>query len=374
MHKYDYKFHSFQDSAWPDRDDWVQVPHGTTDYEFVGDVIIENGNFWLFLHSNPYDCPFMYPNIEGGPGFVSEIYTISQGWHKINHVPVYTKILRNTPDELIVEHAGKKTIDTPDTDAVIVTYRIKKGGGWIEVNPVKNCYKQFHHSSAKRFAFGPSNSGIGNDFVVNTHAIPFGEDNLYPLPSDNNNFILQEIDWSFSDNAMYMITYPDPIAAEPTINARNQGGGDTRIQAIEAFFGGNKVILGVVNQRNVVHHEEVNQHITAGSTYTSSFTPPIPGRWRMSGRVDGEYYTSDVYDGTFTFTSPVSGTLEVLLMYLYDRTSETPADVNTPMGIYRETISGITTGAISGTVTDKDTGLPIPGVKITADGHFTTTE
>ena len=143
---------------------------------------------------------------------------------------------------------------------------------------------------------------------------------------------------------------------------------------IGSLFEGNRVILGVVNQKNVFVHEEPNQHIDAGSTYTSSFTPPIPGRWRMSGRVDGEYYTSDVYDGDFTFTSPVSGILEVLLMYLYDRTGETPADVNTPMDIYRETIGGLATGTISGTVTDKDTGSGIKGATVTAKGYSNTTD
>ena len=216
MHKYDYKFYSFQDSAWPDRADWVQVPHGTTNYEFVGDIIIENGNFWLFLHSNPYDCPFLYPNIEGRPGFVSEIYTSSEGWI-YNHVPVYTKILRNTPDEVMVEYAGKKKIEDPDTEVVIITYRVKKGGGWIEVNPVKNAYSQSHHSSPNRFAVAPSNIDTGNDFVFDPYEMAPGEYPDIPLPDDSNKMIIQEIYWGFYDYSIYTVTYPNPIAQKPGI-------------------------------------------------------------------------------------------------------------------------------------------------------------
>jgi hypothetical protein len=108
MKKYDYKFYAFEKAAWPDRAQWQQVPHGDLDYEFVGDAIIENGNFWLFLKSSPYDSPFLYANIEGRPGSVSELYTRSRRWI-YNHMPVNIKVLKNTPDEVIVEYEGNAT-------------------------------------------------------------------------------------------------------------------------------------------------------------------------------------------------------------------------------------------------------------------------
>ena len=49
---------------------------------------------------------------------------------------------------------------------------------------------------------------------------------------------------------------------------------------------------------------------------------------------------ADTAEADFTFTSPVSGKLEYLVMYLYDRTEETPKDISTPMDVYRETIGG----------------------------------
>jgi len=44
----------------------------------------------------------------------------------------------------------------------------------------------------------------------------------------------------------------------------------------------------------------------------------------------------------FTFKSPVAGTLDYLLIYLYDRTENTPNGVFTPMGVYRQAILGKT--------------------------------
>jgi len=44
-------------------------------------------------------------------------------------------------------------------------------------------------------------------------------------------------------------------------------------------------------------------------------------------------------DQPFTFHSPVKGTLDYLLMHLWDRTEKTPATVWTPMDVYRETVA-----------------------------------
>ena len=51
-----------------------------------------------------------------------------------------------------------------------------------------------------------------------------------------------------------------------------------------------------------------------------------------------EYFTKDVYDGKFTFKSPKDGWLDYVIMYMYDRTKDTPKDVFTPMDQYRWTM------------------------------------
>lgn len=70
-----------------------------------------------------------------------------------------------------------------------------------------------------------------------------------------------------------------------------------------------------------------------------------PGKWRMIGCIDGKYYTqkitvtkSDVGKSDFTFRCPAAGTLEYIVFYLYDRTDQTPKDVQTIMDIYRQAI------------------------------------
>ena len=46
----------------------------------------------------------------------------------------------------------------------------------------------------------------------------------------------------------------------------------------------------------------------------------------------------------FTFRSSEGGTLDYILVYLWDRTSKTPKGLFTPMDVYRETILGPETG------------------------------
>jgi len=375
MKKYDYKFYAFEKAAWPDRAQWKQVPYEAVDYKFVGDAIIENSNFWLFLKSSPYDSPFLYANIDGGPGFCSELYTRSKHW-VYNHRPVNVTILKNTPDEVIVEYEGDHGPHHEHKigKTVIVRYRVRNDTGWIAVQLVGGAggcqpYQQSHHSSPNRFAVAPSNTEDGNDYVVDPHKVPKGKIVEYPLSDNNNRFMLQQICWGAGGNSMYMLTYPDPKTAKPTMWGNNSQK-IPRLETINALFGGKKIVLGVINHRDVFHHEDVGKPIAAGGEYVSSWKPPYPGVWRMSGRVtdgkseyyrdsgtpaesdpsvvlsarvDDEHYTNTIVvkpgaKNPFTFTSPVAGELEYVIMYLYDRTDETPAGMSMPMDIYRQTI------------------------------------
>ena len=100
----------------------------------------------------------------------------------------------------------------------------------------------------------------------------------------------------------------------------------------------------LINKKNMFWTFDINKYMAKGTTYTSSLTmgspSAVPGRWRMTARMNVggvlHNYTKDVYSGKFNFTAPVGGTLEVLTMYLYDRTTSTPSDVKTPMDIYQE--------------------------------------
>jgi hypothetical protein len=386
MKKYDYKFYAFDKAAWPDRAEWKQVPWGTLDYKFVGDAIIENGNFWLFLKSSPYDSPFLYANIDGKPaGNLSELYTRSKDWI-YNHMPVNLKVLKNTPDEVIVEYEGNLgRYDSPKYQhkrgkTLIVKYRVLRNRCWIEVKPMGGAgrcrpYQQSHHTCPDRFAVAPSNRAGGNDYVVDCLKVPYGKYAEYPLPAENNRLLLVLSTFS-REHHMHMLTWPDPQTAGPTIGGNGKRQKLPRIQTINALFGGEKgekpVIVGVINRRHVFHHEDIGRPITAGGKHVSSWKPPYAGVWRMTGRVtdgkskyypdsgtphesdpsvlrgarvDYKHYTNTIVvkqgaQNPFTFTSPVEGTLEYVIMYLYDRTDETPPDLSTPMDVYREAVLG----------------------------------
>lgn len=123
-------------------------------------------------------------------------------------------------------------------------------------------------------------------------------------------------------------------------------------------FGGEKMVVGVVNSPGSWYPEIVGtplkdgkvdgKPVKAGEEYTTKWKVPYSGLWRMTARFWDEerpgksrYYSQQVEasaGSALTFTCPVSGKLEVLILYLYDRTEETPPEVGTPMDIYRETI------------------------------------
>ena len=115
------------------------------------------------------------------------------------------------------------------------------------------------------------------------------------------------------------------------------------------------VVIGALTYWHNWNREELGIPIKAGQEYKSKWKPPYPGRWRMTARVaekkydqgwkyDGKtkfparHFSKDVYDGNFTFKSPIDGILDYVIMYMYDRTKDTPKDIQTPMDQYRWTI------------------------------------
>jgi len=61
----------------------------------------------------------------------------------------------------------------------------------------------------------------------------------------------------------------------------------------------------------------------------------------VAGKIPARTFHSRVKmeaDQPFTFRSPVKGTLDYLLIYLWDRTEKTPKSLWTPMDVYREAV------------------------------------
>ena len=117
-------------------------------------------------------------------------------------------------------------------------------------------------------------------------------------------------------------------------------------------FGGEKIVVGVVNSPGSWHPEIVGtplrdgkvdgKPVEAGEKYICTWRPLYAGKWRMTARMGtGAYYSQQVVmdkGDEFVFVCPVVGKLEYIILYLYDRTEKTPPEVGTPMDIYREPI------------------------------------
>ena len=350
------------------RSQWQQVPYGTTDYQFQGSPVVENEFFYIYFHASRYDCIFLYAKRDGKPMWANELYKVhvvegkhySRGkWH-YGHGTKYVKILRNSPEEIIVEHQA-------ESYPVTTTYRILKGKPWFEVRAVERASEQGIHGKV-RMALAPVEGG--NDFVVDSLRDPAGR--IKAPPTKMLLCFYENREFPF----MWVLTWTAPFEqAEPWFLNDSGPKGDT-MWAAPGEWGGlliprrwqgcitstwvsfgqrGSVVVGALAYPNTWHREQVDKPIRKGEVYTAKWKPPYPGHWRMTVRIaekrydqgfnyDGKtkfpakYFTKDVYDGKFTFRSPKDGWLDYIIMYLYDRTEQTPADILTPMDQYRWTV------------------------------------
>ena len=376
--KYDYKHYGFTDQ-WNDRANWTQVPYGTTNsYTFNGDCAIEGENFWISLHSSPHDAVFLYAKVDsdGSPSRHNELYRVwdVDGLRCYGGGASVNKIIKNEPGEVIVE----STTIPYDRDAygktyhveITTRYRVLGGKKWFEIIPIEQADEQGFHGES-RIVIAPDGNGTGNDALIDSWKYP--KDVRVFLPDESKMLL----DFIMDADIIWLMTWPTPAHEKGRADNCEGGypagwqhigeGSSPKIfTAAFGFFKGEKIVVGVL-YKNFWHYQKIDDYIYAGVPYTgkwkrcyeralphgsypvgSPWTPGYPGKWRIVGCVDGQYYTNelvvtDTSDDSFSFTSPVSGTLEYLITYMYDRTADTPGDISTPMDIYREAINPDTT-------------------------------
>ncbi len=338
--------------AFANKASWTQVPYGTTNYTFNGDAMIENEYFYLFLFSSTLDAVGVYAKYDGGNYGVqqgAELYKVyDTGERDFGMGTLYTKIQQNTPEEIIVEHAG---IGANSGQPVVTTYHIPKKP-WIEVRPVSRANQQGMHMKSRLANFLFQN--INDDIILDGLKHGNFEENVYPSAGsigEINFHRMRSSSYYDDQDFMYFLTfppgtetnsltyqgihYPDPFWEDVS---------DTPCIGANYAYLGEKVVVGVLNFRDNWKREDVNQSITTGQTYTSIFTAPYAGKWRITGVFsDDDWnitdYFSEINVNTgdhFTFTSPRSGTLEYLVMYMFDRTADTPFNIITPMDVHKE--------------------------------------
>lgn len=357
----DTQYYNFQSTkAWANKlaGNWRQIPYGTTGHytSFTGNVVVENGNFWIFLPTTDNRLqPLLSGNINGIPGVTAGIYDFNEipgdSVYHWDFVSTEYDFIKNQSDEIIFTRDGKNSrYDASGKN--VERWRIKANMGWFEKTPqTTGTYYLGLHSSPNRFAASTPPNENNNDMVIDCNVTSAdGVSRNFLIPEINKYGVYEIFSGGFNEEKYYtMMVIPKDMPSSDTIIQTNIDAvyGYTRLSMISGKtatnIANNIMYFGVVNQRNVYAHETPNSAISSGGSYTTSFAVPISGKWRISGCVGGNYYTQqhDVVNGTrLKFTSPVSGTLSTVSFYLYDRNSTTPSNVNTPQDIIRS-ITGI---------------------------------
>jgi len=366
--------------AWQDRANWSQVPYGTTDYQFRGEPVLEGENFWVSLHASRHDSVFLYAKTdpEGTPGRHNELYRVFDtptGLRNYGGGSQACRIMKNTPEEILVESEAIPYERGGFPTTVTTRYRLRGGRPWVEIQPVSQADEQGMHGES-RFVLAPEAGEDGADFVDDSLRQP--GDSVCRVP-DRAKMLLDLI---MDDDTIWVLTAAEiPEGTKlnwpgTRFNAGNAPGGwhagwsllgegdcDRVWTAPFALFAGQPVYVGVL-RIGYWHYQRVGQNVTQGQPVTvnwrvayerpivsspfrpgGAWRPLYPGQWRLVACIDGRYYTVPVTvtaaqtaSTSLTLDSPATGQLEYVLFYLYDRTEETPKDVWTPIDIYRGVI------------------------------------
>jgi hypothetical protein len=353
-------------NAMKDKANWAQVPYDEIDLKPRGDLMLEGDSFYLFLFTNKDDSVDLMAKMGKEIYKPNEIYKVHQderGRRNFGHGTMWIKILKNTPDEIIVKHAGE---GQKDGQPVVTTYRILAGKPWLEVRPVVRVNQQGMHGKSRMCAFVKPVSRLsrgegkeGEDFILDSKREPFTEEVNFPAPEGAIGIINFNRGYRGDYDFMWFMTFPpgtekhpltylgfhaDPFWEDPPRPDWPSVG------AQYAYLDKGGVFISVLNDKDNWKREDVRREIQGGETYTTEFKAPYAGKWKMVARLENRFVHSIVEMDTgqsFTFKPPTRlnydpprWNLDYLLMYLWDRTDKTPKSLWTPMDVYREAIEG----------------------------------
>ncbi len=380
--------------AWKDRAKWKHLKYGTTPDRIERDVVIEGVNFWLNLTWRPWGGtggPMLYIRTTkaGRPGrhnLLNRGYITGGNAHVLD-VGVrgtgnlgYIKVLKNTSEEVQIESATKG-------DATRTIYRVLAGKPWVECIPVKKYEFQRMHGET-RIVIGADGVKAGSDWVCDAGR-DYKKDVLawFPRASKFNLTPCLDCDaiWAmmweprkkWRTKGMTLYKNPDVSQCMGSVYHGSLRAGWSEIGEGNPPFivgdtytlnDGGKFVMGVL-PFYYWHYQRINQDLQKDKEFIINwkvaFTrlkrvspespfktggpwwPTYAGKWRIISRIGGKYYTSEITidkagvgKKRLAFKPPASGKLDYVLIYLYDRTKETPRNVYTPMDIYREAILG----------------------------------
>lgn len=277
--------------AWADKANWAPVLW-TTDYQPRGDLMLEGETFYLFLFTNKDDSVDLMAKIEDTGYKPNEIYKVHQGERgsrNFGHGTLAVRILRNTAEEIIVEHAGE---GQKDKQPVVTVYRVLAGKPWLEVRPVERVNQQGMHGKSRICAFVKKD---GDDFILDSKREPFTVERNIPAPEDTIGIINFNRGYRSDYDFMWFMTFPpgaekhhltylgfhaDPFWEDPPRPDRPSVG------AQYAYLGEGGVFIGVLNNKDNWKREDIEREVKKGEVYITNFKVPYPGLWKLTARIE----------------------------------------------------------------------------------------
>ncbi len=382
--------------GWKDRAQWRQIPYGKTPETVEHDVALEGATFFFNItwRSDSYiSGPVLYRKPKPSDPKCPRHNLLYRGWFTPGGLWAgggnlgYIKVLKNTPEEVVVQSAGRKSNKDKRASAqVVANYGVKAGKPWLEITPVSQCSTVGMHGES-RFAILPEGMKDGTDYAYDAlKDLDQDKKNRYTVIPNHSAKML--LDFVMDDDNLWILM---PTPADPKsgpdrgmpvqyrkrrfmlsnqVNGYHAGWssiGEGKcgrvVSAPYAFFMGKKIAIGHL-RIGYWHYQKIDAQVNKGKDFKINWKyayerkvagspfktngpwwPMYAGKWRMVSRIDGKYYTTPITIAkngvgkkTLTFKPLADGKLEYVIIYLYDRTKDTAKGVYTPMDIYREAI------------------------------------
>lgn len=322
-----------------ERENWKIILPPTTDYSFKGDIAIENEQI-LLLFSSEKGSIFLYSKEEDKKKTVKIIPLDLKGVESSRICS--SRILKNSEDEVTLEVcflSGNNRI-------VRQAFSLGSGKRFVEIRPLENAGTIQVHTQT-RFTIIPA----------------FGEHDLVFDPRDystshlllpSENIILNLID---GEERIVIITWP---SVKQRVSALLSGKGDRRfINATEVSFEKQNVYVGILEAEGIWHKVYLDD-LPYLKDIAIEWRRPFPAGWKTNFYAEkrsisikfGTRFTKWMpeegffiwpcwFDGEkafFRLNKKVLKYRDIALIYPLRRDKATPAGVDTPSDILRQTL------------------------------------
>ncbi|MCK4625393.1 MAG: hypothetical protein KAV00_08795, partial [Phycisphaerae bacterium] len=154
---------------WVDREDWIQVPYGTTGLDLLYDTVLEGENFYLDFAWGNTSAPKLYAKkmADGTPSRRNKLYGVFRtgGLALFTGDTEYVRVLASGPDEATIEF--RTSIDRYPQGDQVSRWRVLGGKPWVEITAVERMTMVGMHGES-RIVVCPEASGDGQDYLYDS--------------------------------------------------------------------------------------------------------------------------------------------------------------------------------------------------------------